>query len=432
VAKKNLFIVGMDPFNREILNRMPQAEGINFHTALDRDEVREADELDSNRLVTLAAERIQNYPGPVHGVACFFDFPFTTLVPILAERFGLPGPSLESVLKCEHKYWSRLEQQKVAREHIPQFRYVDPRDHNAWVKLDLLSPFWLKPVKSFRSYLSYRINGERQFQQAREEIAENIGYFGDPFKAFMASHTMPSELVDLADGCIAESTLNGLQCTLEGYVYNGQVIGYGIVDSVRELDRSSFSRYEYPSSLPMEICHRIIDIARTVIPQIGLDNCPFNIEFFYEQTSDQVYLLEINPRLSQSHALLFEMVKGMSHHAVMAQLALGYKPPPFEKRGQHNVAGHFMVRTYEDGVVTRIPEDEELEEIGRRYPGTTVKLLVEPGVRLSEMRAQDSYSFELANVYIGGRDQNDMLEKYDAILSELRFEIEKDAELTVM
>lgn len=46
------------------------------------------------------------------------------MVPLLAERHGLPHVPLEAVLKCEHKYWSRIEQREVADE-IPNFGIVD-------------------------------------------------------------------------------------------------------------------------------------------------------------------------------------------------------------------------------------------------------------------------------------------------------------------
>ncbi len=67
--------------------------------------------------------------GPA-GVTSFFDFPGTMIAAILAERFGLPGPPLESLFKCEHKYWSRLEQAAIAAEHVPRFAAVDPFAHN--------------------------------------------------------------------------------------------------------------------------------------------------------------------------------------------------------------------------------------------------------------------------------------------------------------
>ena len=100
---KNVFFIGLDAFNRETLAMLPQAASCTFHAALTIDEIRDVDSYDIDALVATAAERMTACPGGVHGVASFFDFPGTIIAAILAQRFGLPGPSLESLLKLEHK-----------------------------------------------------------------------------------------------------------------------------------------------------------------------------------------------------------------------------------------------------------------------------------------------------------------------------------------
>ena len=60
------------------------------------------------------------------------------------------------------------------------------------------------------------------------------------------------------------------------------------------------------------------------------------------------------------------------------------------------------------------------------FPETEIKILVKEGDRLSELAAvQNSYSYELANIFAGGRDERDMLEKYHSILEMLPLKIEK-------
>jgi len=432
MAKKNVFIVGMDQFNLEKLQRLPQAAECDFHTALDISDIRNVDEYDIVALIDKAAAAMENFDGTVDAVASFYDFPGTVLVPILAERFGLPGPSLESVLKCENKYWSRLEQQKVIPDFIPQFRAFDPNNASAYSELNLLTPFWIKPIKSFRSFLAFQINDERQFNEVMVVCREKGEFMGKPFAYLMKHFNMPDEIANMPESFIAESPIGGFQCTLEGYSFNGNVTIYGVVDSVREQDSSSFSRYEYPSSLPLEIQHRMIDVARLAVQQAGLDDCAFNVEFFYDQTSDHVWLLEINPRISQAHVDIFEKVHGISHHSVMVDLALNRKPKPMERRGQFNLAAHFMLRTFESGKISRIPSPEAIEKLTRRQPGTIVKIPVKPGQHLDDLQGQDMYSYELANVYIGGRDQMDILDKYDQALTALQFDIHKDEEPVIV
>jgi len=432
MAKKNIFIVGLDDFNLEKLLRLPQAAECDFHAALKYDDMRNLEQFDIGALIEQAISTMENFSGTIDGVASYFDFPGTVMVPILAKHFGLPGPSLEAVLKCENKYWSRLEQHKVIPDSIPQFRAFDPFDEDAFGKLELLPPFWIKPIKSFRSFLAFQINDERQFNEVMPICREKGGFMGEPFQHLMNAYDMPAEIAQMPESFVAESPIGGWQCTLEGYSYDGTVSVYGVVDSVREQDSSSFSRYEYPSSLPLEIKHRMMDATRSIIQQIGLDNAAFNAEFFYDQTSDNVWFLEVNPRISQSHAEIFERVQGVSHHSVMVDLALGRKPKPMEKKGKFNIAGHFMFRTFESGRITRIPSNSAIQKLAQRQPGTVVKFQVQTGQHLKDLQGQDMYSYEIANVFIGGRDQMEMLDKYDESLAVLQFDIEKDEDIEIV
>jgi len=422
--RKIVYFVGLDEFNRETLAGLPQAGECEFRAALTLSEMRDDPDVDVSALVELAAARMAEAPGGPAGVASFFDFPGTVIAAILARRFGLPGPDLESQFKCEHKYWSRLEQQKVVPENIPTFRAFDPSDEDAYGRLDLVPPFWIKPVKSFRSYLAYAVPDERQFREIMAVCREKGPAITEPFRRVMRAHDMPDELTEMPESFIAESSIGGAQCTLEGYAFDGRVVIYGVVDSVREADSSSFARYEYPSMLPLEVQHRMMDVTRAVIQQFGYGHGPFNAEFFYDQTNDNVWLLEINPRASQSHADLFLKVHGVSHLSIVVDLALGRKPRPLPREGRWNVAAHFFERAFEPGRVTYVPTRAALDRLARRQPDTRIQIMVEKGMNLGDLANQDSYSFELANVYVGGRDRTDLLDKHDQIMTALQFEIE--------
>jgi hypothetical protein len=53
-------------------------------------------------------------------------------------------------------------------------------------------------------------------------------------------------------------------------------------------------------------------------------------------------------------------------------------------------------------------------------------LHVKNGLHLGELQGQDSYSYELANIFIGGRDQRELVKKYNQCLDGLTFDIEYD------
>ena len=420
--KKNVFVLGLEDYNLNILRHLPGASQFEFHALLQYSEIRSSGPLDIEALLSQCRSRLSVFEGSVDAIIGYFDFPVTVMLPLLRREYGLPSPSLESVLQCEHKYWSRLVQSEVIPEHIPLFEAFDPFEDEQISGLLLMFPYWIKPIKSFRSYLAFRINDEEDIAASISEIRRDINRISEPFNYFLEHADLPEEITAIGGrSCIAESLLSGSQCTLEGYVFNGEVTVYGVVDSVRETDRSSFSRYEYPSRLPHWVQEKMIEVTKKVLERIGFDNSPFNIEFFFNQTEGQVYLLEINPRISQSHAEMFEKVNGMSHHEVAIDIGLGKEPYYPLGKGEFTVAGKFMLRHFEDAVVTRVPSKEELDDIAAEIPGTSVDLLVKEGTRLSELRNQDSYSYELADIYLGASEPNELIERYQWVQEHLEF-----------
>lgn len=434
MKKKNVFIVGYDDFNVNMLESLPEAKDYNFISLLSFKEIRDGDGKPIESLLKKAVSRLDSFDGSVDAIIGYWDYPVTLLASILTEKYGLPGVPVESILKCEHKYLSRLEQAKVIPEHIPLFEVFDPFNDNYMSDVKMLPPYWIKPIKSFSSYLAYRINSDLDFIDAREEIRRYIGKVTEPFDNFIRKYNLPEELTkNKGKTCIAESLLSGSLCTLEGYVYNNEVFIYGVIDSVRETDSSSFSRYEYPSKIPQEIQDEMKEITRKIMTHIGYNNNTFNIEFFYNQTSGKVSLLEINPRHSQSHAFLFDHVDGVANHKIQLDLALGKKPELPEKfSGKYKKAAKFMTRTFEDGFITKVPSYRELKKINKENKDIIIKLLATEGTRLSQMSYQDSYSYELADIYIPAQDENDLIEKYNKVISEIDFKRSFENDISIV
>jgi len=423
--QRNVFILGYNEADVARLQRLPLAETCAFHSALHLDEIRGVATFEVDELIERAAERMAAADRGPDAVVAFFDFPATTILPILAERFGLPGPDLESVLKCEHKYWSRLEQREAIPDHTPQFKPFDPCAVDDGTPLPLASPFWIKPIKSFRSYLGFLVNDELEFRRYAAEMCEQLDYVVEPFVHILRDFHMPAEIAHMDESCLAESLIGGAQCTAEGYVDDRDVVVYGVVDSVREPNRASFQRFEYPSSLPMDVQHRMTEITRRLVRRIGLTQSCFNAEFFWNPTIDQIWLLEINPRLSQSHAGLFERVHGLSHQSHMLDLALGRRPRELPDAGRFQRAAKCFLRVYQRGRVRRVPSAAEVEHLQEDLPGTSVQIHVEPGQHLDELPDQDSYSYEVGYLVIGADDETELLETYEAALERLTFEIER-------
>lgn len=418
----NVFVLGLEEQNLETLRHVPHLADYRFHQLLTVDELQHGDEIDVEGLLAKAERQLDAFEadrGPVDAIVGYWDFPVSTMMPVLCAKRGLPNPTLESVLKCEHKYWSRLEQQQVIDEH-PRFALVE-LDGTPEPPVKLEYPMWLKPVKSVSSQLAFKVNDDDEFHRAVEEISEGIGRLGEPFEFLLNMIDLPPEVAEAGGkACLAEEAMTGLQAATEGFSYRGDVNVYGVLDSVNYPDSFSFLRHQYPSQLPKELTAKMIDISERVIAHIGLDMTAFSIEFFCQPDSGEVRLLEINPRHSQSHAELFDYVDGVPNHHAMLRLALGQEPNMPRGKGPFDIAAKWLHRTFiEDAVVERVPTEEEIAQIESDIDGVSIHVVVDEGVRLSDMVEQDSYSYELAQVYIGAANVDDMQRKFDTVVERL-------------
>jgi hypothetical protein len=422
---KNIFVIGLEDFNLPKLRGLYSSPDYQFHGLLDYSEVKQSDDFNVDHLLEKAEQQIRAFPGSVDGIIGYWDFPVSLMQPILCRRFNLPGASLESALRCEHKFWSRTEQRKVIPSHVPDFNVFDPFDDDPLSKIALPFPFWVKPVKSFRSYLGFRIENGRQFEKSTAVIREKICRVAVPFNAILKRAQLPEEIA-CVDGewCLAEEIIGGYQCTVCGYAWNGEVTVYGIVDSIRENGKSSFSRYQYPSQLPARFQKEISEAAARVILHVGLNNSAFNIEFFHNEEHDHFHLLEVNTRISESHCDLFEKVDGASDQKIIVDLSLGRKPEFPCRQGSFQCAGKFFLRRFQDARVVRVPSQSEIGQLKERFPGLLMKLCVREGMKLSELRDQDSYSFELADIYLGAQSEAELLNEYEQCVQALAFEFE--------
>ncbi len=424
--QKDIFLIGLDPFNRQELEDLRHADRYHFHELLSYDEIKGGGRFTFTGALEKAEERLRNFGGAPDGIVTFWDFPATSLLAVLTDTHRLPGPTLESTLKCEHKYWSRLEQERAAPEACPAFEALDPFAEDAadGVKIDF--PFWIKPVKGTGSYLAYKVSDRAELDKALEQIRGNIERIARPFNHILERADLPEE-VRRVDGrhCIVEASMKGSLHTVTGYVHRGEITLYGLVDSLNYPNTSSFLNYEYPSSLPRPIEERMGEISRRVIARLGLDDSPFNIEFFHDPEEDRFGLLEVNPRVSQSHAEIFRQVDGDSDEAIAVQLALGEDPDWSRGEGPAAFGAKFYVRRFRDGFVRAVPSAENLAAVKREFPGVVIEIEAEAGKRLSEDATEDSYSYDLAHLHFGADSREGLHEQFEALRERLEFDIEE-------
>ena len=301
------------------------------------------------------------------------------LAALLAERRGLPGPSPQALVACQHKPTARRIQQRVAPEATPRFAVIngDP---------PFEVPFFVKPVVGRLSQNVFRIEDPDDLQDLHEidryttryaEIAALAG--ADP----AAAH-----------GFMAEELLSGLEVTLEGYVHGGRVTTIGVTDSIKYPGTFSFESFEYPSALPRERLDELSDISARVLTALGFEGGFFNVEFFVPEDGP-AQIIEANGRIASQFAPLVQAVHGRSTYDALFRLALGEDPAwgPCEPDG---VAVSYVLRVFEDALVAAVPD-----------PDPAVELLVRPGLYLSEQGVNDSHSYRLAILYGVGETRDE-------------------------
>lgn len=419
---KNIFVLGLLDWQRRELETIDHAEDYRFHGLLSWEElVGERNSFDW--LLERARAALDDFDGEPDAIVCHWDFPSSCLAPILSQQYGLRGPSLESVLKCEHKFWSRIQQQRVIPECVPEFEALDPFDEEAAGKCSLDYPFWLKPVKGYSSLLGFRIENRQQLEEALSEMREHVAELGAPFDECLARVELPPEVRGVGGRhAIAESIMSGTQFAPEGYVLDGEMHLHGFFDMMLDHGGSNVAGLRYPADLPRGLEERATDVCERVLKQVGFDNGCFNVEFLWDEAYDKLWLIEVNTRISQSHSEMFRMVRGMSNHEVAVSVALGHPPHLARDKGNHAVAAKLMLQKDDDSVVTRVPSDKEISDISSEIGDALVEFAVEEGQRLSEVKGQPAYCFTVAEAWIGGDDAQVINQRYRQLVERLPVE----------
>lgn len=332
------------------------------------------------------------------------DYPGCIYTSVLAAERGIAAPSLDAILTCQHKYYARIAQQKYVPEATPRFAIVSKEYRSEVEKLPF--PLFIKPVKSYLSALARPLNTIDDLNYYLENVTIPEQFL-IPFNWAVKNYT---DYVFDGSYFIAEELLRGRQVTLEGYVFEGQVGLIGIVDSVMLPGTISFERFVYPSSLPMHVQEKMFSIAQRFVTGIGLDMSLFNIEFMYDDTTDTVSIIEINPRMAAQFCDLFEMVNGVSNYDILHAIVNG-KKPIVHTNGAFQVAASLVCRQLQDQRVMHAPTQQEIQAAQTRFPELRFYPWISAGDKLSDV-LQDGTSFVYCWIHLGARNRQELDEKY--------------------
>lgn len=88
---ENIFVLGLDAHNRELLQDLPGSDQYRFHPLLSVEELHYGDEIPVIDLLHKARKQLEAFDGQVDAIIGFWDFPVSSMVPILNQQFGRPG-----------------------------------------------------------------------------------------------------------------------------------------------------------------------------------------------------------------------------------------------------------------------------------------------------------------------------------------------------
>lgn len=368
-------------------------------------------------ILPLIEETIRRYDqSGINGVTSGVGYPGMPVSSIIADRFRLPGPRTNCLLLCEHKYYSRVAQQALVPEAVPRFQLVDPENLDGLVD-NLNFPLFLKPVKSCFSINADKIVSPEVFRRRMGSCLLPAGFLKTLNDLIQTYTDFPLN----ASYLLAESLLEGIQVSLEGYAFAGQVYVLGIVDALMYPGTISFQRFEYPSRLSEDVQERMARLAETFINGIGYDNAFFNIEFMYNPATAEIHIIEINPKIASQFTDLFEKVDGLSSYSPLLEIALGQEPKFPRRQGAFPVAASCVLRTFENQRVVSVPSIEQVEELVGRFPDARIEISVSPGSLLSDVM-QDGKSFRYGFINIGAQSRDELEAKFELCESLLPFQ----------
>ncbi len=360
--------------------------------------------------------------GRVDGILSSSDYPGATLAAALARALELPGPDPAAILASSHKYVSRQIQERVVPEAVPSFDLVDPLHPERTPSTGF--PCFVKPVKGAFSLLARRIEDAAELRDflARPAVAEFLAEWMPIFNQCLQRY---SEIRIDGKHFLAEGLLTGEQVTVEGYCLDGEVEILGVVDSHMHPGTRSFARFDYPSGLDEALRERMRDVARRLIPALGLERCMFNIELVHDAARDAIAVVEVNPRLCGQFGDLYQLVHGVNGYEVALDLASGGRPTLERGAGPARVSASFPERIFRPSRVVQAPDQARVRAVEARFPGTHIWPECATGDRFTDFeRGEDGASARYAVINTGADSREALFERIAAIRSALDYRFE--------
>jgi hypothetical protein len=360
---------------------------------------------DFNRFARAQAKRAKKFNW--QGVVSHNELYGALSAALTAEQSLLPGTPPEAVLACQHKLYARRVLEKICPENNPHYQELH------WQKGEpppegLTYPCYVKPVRAAFSVLARRIRNQEELRRYmdfswREQWV--MQQLIDPFDR-MIRERLPQ--AGNAHRLMIEEPLRGPQYNLDAFIDHRGLHVLGVVDAVMYPGTQSFQRWELPSRLPAPVIARAAHVAKSFLTEVGFSQGFFNLEFFYDQATDRLTVIEFNPRLSSQFSDLYQRVYGLNPHAMAIALAVGQDPlevPRTEPLAK--IAASLVWRSFSAHEVPPEPSHNQRQAFAQALPHAHLFTFAKSGHALKrDLKWLESHRYGVVN--LGGKDSHDI------------------------
>jgi hypothetical protein len=337
---------------------------------------------------------------------------------LIAERLGLPGARPETILRAQHKYEARRRLAEREPDLVPPFELV-PYGIAADEAKRLRYPLFVKPVKATFSVLARRCDTPQEliehlsFRPWERHIIERLI---EPHN--QALLRFPQFSVN-SHHLVVEPVIEGRQINVDGFLHGGELHLLGIADELMYPGTMAFKRFQFPGVTGERLLARVRDAAQRAVRALELDHGFVNLEFFVDERSDALTLIEVNPRLAAQLAQFYEWVLGIDTYELGFAIALG-RPLPFARPPRFGAAASFVWRSFDGTSCPRLPTREDRAWLAREYPEARLELYPKRGASLQrDLKWLGSHRWAILNM--PGRDLDELRTRYERICARLHW-----------
>ncbi|MBL8995616.1 MAG: ATP-grasp domain-containing protein [Spirochaetia bacterium] len=266
------------------------------------------------------------------------DFPTTSAR--IAERFHLPGLSMETALRAKDKI---LMRECFARSACSQPRFIPILSESDLGKIpDDFFPLVIKPADSMGARGVRRVDHRPDLKAAYTEAAEYT----------------PTGRV------IVEDYIDGQELSIDALVWKNEVMIRGVADRIIEMPPFFIETgHVLPSRLPTPVLENAMNVFRQGIRALGIDNGAAKADI--RVNAKGAFIGEIAARLSGGFmsGYTYPYATGVNLLAGAIRIALGEAPGDLSPKTHHT--------SFEKAILTRPGRVEEISGIeeAKKVPG---------------------------------------------------------------